>query len=159
MQAPFTYTCLMTLHWQSIDMRTNLLLDAHGGYCLALQSLKVSNWESGLQVRHDAVSVLQHTLSLLLQHGDARGAVLPVLHNAQVGKCSFPAATTPLVAANCEKKSLLLAASMPPALFRCLPCICRAKTLLDGQKESVAQRAAGVHSWSIWLVLTWQARP
>jgi len=26
--------------------------------------------------------------------------------------------------------------------------------LLDGQKESVAQRAAGVHSWSIWLVLT-----
>ncbi len=90
----------MTLHWQRTNERTNLLLDAHGGYCLALQSLKVSGWESGFQVRHDAVSVLQHPLSLLLQHGDARGAASPVLHNAQVGKCSFPAAIAPLAAAN-----------------------------------------------------------
>jgi len=94
----------MTLHRQSTNEKTNLLLDTHGGYCLALQSLEVSGWEFGFQVRHDAVSVLQHTLSLLLQHGDARSAALPVLHNAQVGKCSFPAATTPLDAANPEEE-------------------------------------------------------
>ena len=97
-------TGLMTLHWQSTNVRTNLLLDAHGGYCLALQSLKVSSWESGFQVRHDAVSILQHPLSLLLQHGDTRGAALPVLHNAQVGKRSFPAATASLVATKPKKE-------------------------------------------------------
>ncbi len=100
MQAPFINASLTKSHWSSIDVRTNLLFDAHGGYCLSLQSLKVSSWELGLEVRHDAISILQHPLSLLLQHGDARGAALLVLHNPQVGKCSFPAAITSLIAAN-----------------------------------------------------------
>ncbi len=93
----------MTVHWQRTNERTNLLLDTHGGYCLALQSLEVSSREFGFQVCHDAVSVLQHPLSLLLQHGDARGAALLVLHNAQVGKCSFPAATRLLTPLEKEK--------------------------------------------------------
>lgn len=85
----------------------DLLLDTHGGYCLALQSLELSGGKFGLQVSHDAVSILHHALSLLLQHGDARGAALGVLYNAQVGKCSCPAVTAHFI--SCQISTCLQA--------------------------------------------------
>ena len=73
---------MYTSHKQDWMLMSHLLLDTHDSYCFSLQRLKLSCRKSGLQMRHDAVSIFEQPLAFLLQHGDARAAAQALLLNA-----------------------------------------------------------------------------
>lgn len=70
----------------------DLLLETHGSYGSALQNLKLGICESLLQLRCQVIRIFNDTSAFFLEHGNAWHVVILCVCNAQVRKCSCPAA-------------------------------------------------------------------